>query len=507
MSCARDVCVVLDSEFEFGGSSSSSTQAFIARYNTARALHTDCFETETSDALCAPGCSRGVGVSPMLTRTFFCICAYEIQAVTSVGYAERYVSSTSSAAWNSPACHQAIATRVSGPFRFEEGPASASSDAGHRSAARARTGWATRLVVVLDEEACDVRGAGARRREGEARMLNGKASGVRPAHAKSVLLFSVESKKALKPKSGAQLRQSDMSSGESSSESSEAEASSPVRDRTVSVRCGNAGSSHPASRAARGLAFLRRDLAFTIAVRQTVDCVRPDAGRDMTKPRAQNVRVTAKPPTSMMSSTALALASGVATKSATRRLTKQEVSYGERLETGLRDTKNRLASSQRTQKIRAQTLAKHDDAGAKLPFATDYAQAAALKLPEKLASANESSRRLGLKTRYKAVTSKEKRSVYVEAYCLFDEPQKEKENAKDGHVSAKGKKKRDQEKPVGPPRRLLSVNTFLNSEQRLWAQARYLETDHAVRAVHTSHRTMRPVTTIETAISAVDDDR
>jgi hypothetical protein len=50
------------------------------------------------------------------------------------------------------------------------------------------------------------------------------------------------------------------------------------------------------------------------------------------------------------------------------------------------------------------------------------------------------------------------------------------------------------------PTRLLSVRTFLNSEARLWAQARYLETD-ARRAAHPSKRATRPVTDIEKAIA------
>ena len=124
-------------------------------------------------------------------------------------------------------------------------------------------------------------------------------------------------------------------------------------------------------------------------------------------------------------------------------------------------------------------------------------------LTTKLKTANECSRRLGLATRYRAVVG-ENRGVHVEARARAEN---EKEND-DDDASARSKKK--PQKPTGTsvtfariesvPTRLLSVQTFLNSEARLWAQARYLETD-ARRAAHPSKRATRPVTEIEKAIA------
>lgn len=118
-------------------------------------------------------------------------------------------------------------------------------------------------------------------------------------------------------------------------------------------------------------------------------------------------------------------------------------------------------------------------------------------LTTKLKTANECSRRLGLATRYRAVVG-EDRGVHVEARARLEKD--------DDDENARGEKK----KPTGTsvtfarvesvPTRLLSVQTFLNSEARLWAQARYLETD-ARRAAHPSKRATRPVTEIEKAIA------
>ena len=118
-------------------------------------------------------------------------------------------------------------------------------------------------------------------------------------------------------------------------------------------------------------------------------------------------------------------------------------------------------------------------------------------LTEKLKTANECSRRLGLATRYRAVVG-ENRGVHVEARARLEKD--------DDDENARGEKK----KPTGTsvtfariesvPTRLLSVQTFLNSEARLWAQARYLETD-ARRAARPSKRATRPVTEIEKAIA------
>jgi hypothetical protein len=73
------------------------------------------------------------------------------------------------------------------------------------------------------------------------------------------------------------------------------------------------------------------------------------------------------------------------------------------------------------------------------------------------------------------VTRKD-RGVHVEAYPLaVDRDENQKENESGVELSRVEK-------------RLLSVATFLNSERRLWEQARYLDTEHAVRAMHPSKR-------------------
>lgn len=125
-------------------------------------------------------------------------------------------------------------------------------------------------------------------------------------------------------------------------------------------------------------------------------------------------------------------------------------------------------------------------------------------LTEKLKTANECSRRLGLATRYRAVVG-ENRGVHVEARARL-----EKDDDDENNENAPPGEKKKPQKPTGTsvtfariesvPTRLLSVQTFLNSEARLWAQARYLETD-ARRAAHPSKRATRPVTEIEKAIA------
>jgi len=121
-----------------------------------------------------------------------------------------------------------------------------------------------------------------------------------------------------------------------------------------------------------------------------------------------------------------------------------------------------------------------------------------LGLTTKLKTANECSRRLGLATRYRAVVG-EDRGVHVEARARLEKD--------DDDENGRGEKKKPSfgtsvtfARVESVPTRLLSVQTFLNSEARLWAQARYLETD-ARRAAHPSKRATRPVTEIEKAIA------
>jgi hypothetical protein len=106
-----------------------------------------------------------------------------------------------------------------------------------------------------------------------------------------------------------------------------------------------------------------------------------------------------------------------------------------------------------------------------------------------------------LATRYRAVVGGDRR-VHVEARAF----EKEKEND-DGFAQKKPLDEKTSRTAFvtfarieSVPTRLLSVRTFLNSEARLWAQARYLETD-ARRAAHPSKRATRPVTDIEKAIA------
>jgi hypothetical protein len=179
------------------------------------------------------------------------------------------------------------------------------------------------------------------------------------------------------------------------------------------------------------------------------------------------------------------------------------VSYGEKLERGLRDAKTRVATKNATARdaARRRDPELHDTrTGEKLPTRCDYQEAQNLGLTEKLKTANECSRRLGLATRYRAVVGGDRR-VHVEARAF----EKEKEND-DGFQKRKPPDLKTSRTSVtfarieSVPTRLLSVRTFLNSEARLWAQARYLETD-ARRAAHPSKRATRPVTDIEKAIA------
>jgi hypothetical protein len=180
------------------------------------------------------------------------------------------------------------------------------------------------------------------------------------------------------------------------------------------------------------------------------------------------------------------------------------VSYGEKLERGLRDAKTRVATKNATARdaARRRDPELHDTrTGEKLPTRCDYQEAQNLGLTEKLKTANECSRRLGLATRYRAVVGGDRR-VHVEARAF----EKEKEND-DGFAQKKPPFEKTSRTAFvtfarieSVPTRLLSVRTFLNSEARLWAQARYLETD-ARRAAHPSKRATRPVTDIEKAIA------
>ena len=301
-----------------------------------------------------------------------------------------------------------------------------------------------------------------------------------------------------------------MSAHESSSDESDDASASPARSDTGSPRRRRAGSgaSNPgsSSRAARGLAFLRRDLARSVSRSATVDSIRPDAGNASSASSAETRRGTdalRAARASRLPSTAAA-AAAAASASATRlRQGPAPVSYGEKLERGLRDAKTRVATKNATARdaARRENPELHDTrTGEKLPIKCDYQEAQNLGLTEKLKTANECSRRLGLATRYRAVVGGDRR-VHVEARAF----EKEKEND-DGFQKRKPLDEKTTRTSVtfarieSVPTRLLSVRTFLNSEARLWAQARYLETD-ARRAAHPSKRATRPVTDIEKAIA------
>mgnify|MGYP001159322392 CR=1 FL=1 len=302
-----------------------------------------------------------------------------------------------------------------------------------------------------------------------------------------------------------------MSAHESSSDESDDASASPARSDTGSPRRRRAGSgaSNPgsSSRAARGLAFLRRDLARSVSRSATVDSIRPDAGNASSASSAETRRGTdalRAARASRLPSTAAA-AAAAASASATRlRVVPAPVSYGEKLERGLRDAKTRVATKNATARdaARRENPELHDTrTGEKLPIKCDYQEAQNLGLTEKLKTANECSRRLGLATRYRAVVGGDRR-VHVEARAF----EKEKEND-DGFAQKKPPDTKTSRTAFvtfarieSVPTRLLSVRTFLNSEARLWAQARYLETD-ARRAAHPSKRATRPVTDIEKAIA------
>jgi hypothetical protein len=243
-------------------------------------------------------------------------------------------------------------------------------------------------------------------------------------------------------------------------------------------------------------------LARQVSRSATVDSIRPDAG-DARACAASSRGTDALPSTrfSRLPSTAAAAVSAASASATRRRSTPAPASYGEKLERGLRDAKRRVASASalRKREARRRDPEIHDErTGERLPTRCDYQEAQALGLTTKLKTANECSRRLGLATRYRAVVG-EDRGVHVEARARLEKD--------DDDENARGEKKKPSfgtsvtfARVESVPTRLLSVQTFLNSEARLWAQARYLETD-ARRAAHPSKRATRPVTEIEKAIA------
>ena len=141
---------------------------------------------------------------------------------------------------------------------------------------------------------------------------------------------------------------------------------------------------------------------------------------------------------SRLPSTAAAAVSAASASATRRRSTPAPASYGEKLERGLRDAKRRAASASAWTKreARRRDPELHDErTGERLPTRCDYQEAQALGLTEKLKTANECSRRLGLATRYRAVVS-ENRGVHVEARARL-----EKENDDE---NASGEKKKPQ---------------------------------------------------------------
>ena len=286
-----------------------------------------------------------------------------------------------------------------------------------------------------------------------------------------------------------------MSAHESSSDESDDASASPARSDAGSPRGRRAGSgaSNPvsSSRAARGLAFLRRDLARAVSRSATVDSVRPDAGNassvSSASSRGTDALLSAR--ASRLRGSTAAAAAAAASASATRlRGVPAPVSYGEKLERGLRNAKTRVARADALAKdaARRRDPELHDaSTGEKLPTRCDYQEAQRLGLTEKLKTANECSRRLGLATRYQAVVGGDRR-VHVERAPPRGEGKRrrlEAENDKTSRTSVTFAR------IESVPTRLLSVRTFLNSEARLWAQARYPETDaHAPRARRSARR-------------------
>ena len=309
-----------------------------------------------------------------------------------------------------------------------------------------------------------------------------------------------------------------MSAHESSSDESDDASASPSRPDAGSSRgrraASNASSPSSSSRAALGLAFLRRDLARSVSRSATVDSIRPDAGdvRASSGSSRGPDALLAERISRLPSTTAAAVS--VASASATRRRgAPAPASYGETLERGLRDAKRRVARARERTRREAMRVAPelHDArTGEKLPTRCDYEEAQRLGLVTKLKTANECSRRLGLATRYRAVVRAD-RGVHVEARAARRDDGSDE--TADAVTKTRSQRNRDRNRDrtrtsvtfarletESVPARLLSVRTFLNSEARLWAQARYLETD-ARRAAHPSKRAARPVTEIEKAIA------
>ena len=247
----------------------------------------------------------------------------------------------------------------------------------------------------------------------------------------------------------------------------------------------------PKTRRQLGLDFLRRDVSHAVRRAATVEPV--GVGAPLSKARASDAvarwstrRITAYVTSDLAHSAAPSAALSIPPAAVARRSQPRE-SYGGRLAEGVRATKARVAETLRKRAEERPEL---------LPEPCDYQRAVWLGVQDKLKVANACARHLGLVTRYRSVTQPP-RGIHVEAYPVAREGEDEVDGDGDGERGA-----RKGARTVA--RRLMTVDAFLNSEARLWAQANYLETN-VQRAIRPTFRDARPTSEVEASIAPPED--
>ena len=211
----------------------------------------------------------------------------------------------------------------------------------------------------------------------------------------------------------------------------------------------------PKTRRQLGLDFLRRDVSHAVRRAATVEPV--GVGAPLSEARASDAvaRCSTRRITAYVTSDpapSRSAAPSIPPAAVARRSHPRE-SYGGRLAEGVRATKARVA----------ETLRKRaEERSERLPEPCDYQRAVWLGVQDKIKVANACARHLGLVTRYRSVT-RPPRGIHVEAYPV----------SRDGDGDGDG----EDEGARTVSRRRMTVDAFLNSEARLWAQANHLETN------------------------------
>ena len=251
----------------------------------------------------------------------------------------------------------------------------------------------------------------------------------------------------------------------------------------------------PKTRRQLGLDFLRRDVSHAVRRAATVEPV--GVGAPLSKARASDAvarwstrRITAYVTSDPAPSAAPSAALSIPPAAVARRSQPRE-SYGGRLAEGVRATKARVAETLRKRAEERPEL---------LPEPCDYQRAVWLGVQDKLKVANACARHLGLVTRYRSVTQPP-RGIHVEAYPVAREGQGQGQGDGDGDDDDE-RGARKGARTVA--RRLMTVDAFLNSEARLWAQANYLETN-VQRAIRPTFRDARPTSEVEASIAPPED--